>query len=1213
MLCSIFKIRNLFGLSLTICIASHLCAAQNVIVRGTVRTETGPPPPDLQVVLISKDLRPRKADVNPFTGEFVIQRVSQGSFQIVACAGKNYEPQVASVEVKGGKSPDPVPITLPYAQNRQDLRGVVKNSKNETLLALAYQCEVATTPVSAQGRYEFRGLPKPPDKYQFATRTQDGKLVLSAPIPLTEKTGEVVLSYNFDRNGRVIALNTEVFTELTNPSGNTGHLAGHVVDPQGNAVVGAIVEIVDRETNLASAAITGWEGEFSKTMPPGNYDLRVQGVGFKLYRQDDVSVAVNRATNVDMTLEVGSVAETISVASGLGLPERVLGTGFVSRQFAELPLANTDLYSISLLSPVVHNTTAGTTRLGPISINGSRPHTTSVTVDGADLKRDDVASGFQRLRLLELPFDAIAEMTISFTELAGSGSTISAVTKSGTREVHGSGFYWNRNSGLASRDFFDSDKSHLLTHNFGFTIGGPIVEERLHYFGGFEGKRELQGRPRLLSVPSPAGVAAARSVLSANGLLEDPLSTRLLQFFPTPDRPGIFSNRTLNSPHINDSDNFLIRFDPTSTNHSVSITYSFARSDQLVPLEPSFLHGFRSRSSSRTQSLSGRLSSVGLNSRLVNLIGFRYDRNHQSLFPEDRDFNPLTIGLNTGVNDPQRFGMPFIKIVGFDALGSPIEVPVRQLSTSWQFKEDLSLILGSHALVVGGDFRRAYLDSTNDAGTRGRIVFDGSNLGDPLADFLAGFPAGNSAIVRGITHRKTAFNLLSWFITDSFKPTVNLALNFGLRYGFVSPPVEEASQLSTFMTDAGGLVRIGSAQLPTLYKRDLNNFAPRIGFTLDPTGSGDITIRANWGIYFQNPSLRLFSALCPCSNSVSAGVTMNPIGDRPVFALSPSPPIPFGIGVPIFDGPALVDLSVVDQNLKNPYVHNFYAGLQQTLPIGLILETSYSGSVGRQLYRAVDINQPTPGDPATRDSRRPFSAQFPQFGAINLLTSSGRSNYHAFRVSVERPISHGWWITGGYDFSKSIDEASDPEELPQDSRNVRSERALSRFDQRHRFILSWLYEFGSSKYELFNHWQISGVVRLTSGSPFTPLISFDNSGTATFLDRPNLLANPRSRLSRTQLYTAGAFGIPPQGRFGNVGRNSLTGSGLNSFDIAILKRIGFANDRYIEFRADVFNLFNHPNFSLPNNFVDEPAFGSVVATNPDYGRRRVQVGIRLTF
>jgi hypothetical protein len=264
------------------------------------------------------------------------------------------------------------------------------------------------------------------------------------------------------------------------------------------------------------------------------------------------------------------------------------------------------------------------------------------------------------------------------------------------------------------------------------------------------------------------------------------------------------------------------------------------------------------------------------------------------------------------------------------------------------------------------------------------------------------------------------------------------------------------------------------------------------------------------------------------------------------------------------------------------------------------------------LYRTVDINQPTPGDPATRDSRRPFFSRFPQFGAINLLTSSGKSNYYTFRVSLERPLSHGLWVSGGYDFSKSIDEASDPDELPQDSGNIRAERALSRFDQRHRFVFSWLYEFGSSKYELLNDWQISGVVRLSSGNPFTPLISFDNSGTATFLDRPNLLSNPRSGLSRTQLYTAAAFGIPPGG-FGNVGRNSLTGPGLNSFDISIRKRIGFANDRFVEFRTDVFNLFNHPNFSLPNNFVDEPAFGSVVATNPDHGRRRVQVGIRLTF
>ena len=161
--------------------------------------------------------------------------------------------------------------------------------------------------------------------------------------------------------------------------------------------------------------------------------------------------------------------------------------------------------------------------------------------------------------------------------------------------------------------------------------------------------------------------------------------------------------------------------------------------------------------------------------------------------------------------------------------------------------------------------------------------------------------------------------------------------------------------------------------------------------------------------------------------------------------------------------------------------------------------------------------------------------------------------------------------------------------------------------------MSWIYDFHYSKHKWLKSWEVSGVVRAESGNPFTPLLSFDNSGTATFLDRPNLTGDPRVHGSRTQLYTASAFAIPTPGTFGNLARNSLVGPGLYSWDVSLIKRIPVFNDRYIELRAEVYNLFNHPNFRAPVNFIDEPAFGSVSATDRDHGRRKVQLGIRFTF
>jgi carboxypeptidase family protein len=1209
---SVLRIINLFLFCLIFGVTSYVCLGQSVTLKGRVRTRTLYTPQKLKVVLIDKDST-REAKVDRRDGQFFIEGVSEGTYQVAACAGTDFIPQIQeSIKVEGGKAPW-IEIKLPFATNRQTVSGPTEKGNGAVVLALAYKCEVDRTQVK-DNAYAFNDLPKPPAQYQIGTPDKSHRLITTKLLDFGPNSGKstIPLRFDSDQSGAVIALNAGPFT--TDPI-IAGQLTGRVVDPNGASAVGAIIVLTDRDTGQSRMITTNEDGAYSTTVPVGTYEVRVEALGFHVQRQEDVSVSTNQTTNLDLTLDVADVRMTVSVVdnTNVDVTQTNLGTQFESSEIKELPIPGREIFSIALAAPGV--STLGNEEKRPLSINGSSPNNLSFLVDGAEVNRGDATTSTSIQQAPELPLDSLREVTVSLDEQKELGRessrSINLVTKHGTNDVRGSAFYLNQNSKLAARDFFEIDKSHFHSHQFGFTIGGPIRMDQLHYFGAYEGTREVQARPRLLSVPSPERLASARSILAANGLMENGLSNRLLTFFPEPDRTGIFSNRTSNSAAVNDADNLLFRLDRTIEKGSIAIAYSFARTDRLFPFRTSFNPGFRTDFSGRTQSLSGTFVNI-ITSSFLSEILVRYDRNRETFLPEDHDFDPLTIGLNTGVTDPQRFGLPFIKVVGFDALGSPVELPSRQLGSSWLIRDSLALISGPHSLRFGGDVRRVSLNSNNDAGTRGRIVFDGSVLGDPLADFLAGFPAGNTGISRGDTHRQTAINAFGWFIQDELRPTRNLTLNLGLRYGYNGAPKEESDQLSSFIPEAGGLVQVGTSQLPRLYKKDLNNFAPRISIAWDLTGSGKTAIRTSWGIYFDRPSLRLFSGLCPCSNSTNAGVTMNPVGFRPVSAITPSRPIPFGIGTPIFDGPSLVDVSAVDQKLRNPYVQTFYFGIHRAITSNTVLETSYSGSVGTHLYRTIDINQPAPGDPLTRDSRRPFFSQFPQFGAINLLTSSGKSNYHALRVSVQRQLSKGLWFNGGYDFSKSIDELG-PGELPQDSRNARAERALSNFEQRHRFVLTWIYEFPSSKYEVFKGWKTAGTLRLTSGNPFTPLISFDNSGTSTFLDRPNVLGDPRSHLSRTELYSAGAFEIPPRGSFGNAGRNSLTGPGLNNLDISISKRFQLTDERYIELRTDVFNLFNHPNFRLPNNLLDEPAFGNIVATDPTYARRKFQIGIRLMF
>jgi len=1215
------RIRDFLRLCMIVCIVGPVCRAQTVIVRGTAVGAKGNPVPGTQVLLLAKGVPPRRTSANTKNGIYVFDRVTQKIFTIVACAGKDYIPGVAEdVTIKDGESSKIVPLTLVFANepdNRQTLSGIVKDKTIQTVYAWAYECQLDKTSVNQQGRWEFVKMPKPPDKFAYEVRTKDGKLLKSNAIALAEKK-EVVLRLAVNSNGVPTGLTAELASTITVDASRQGVLAGRVYDPNEAVILNARVYIKNRETNATTEVATNDSGDFQVSVPMGIYDIVVGGQGFLDSQIDNILVAGNDSTRLDVPLEINVNAAASQVSIDYKEPlirSQPNSTVIDERPIVELPLNARNLVNLMTLSPQVTTRSDDSRHAGQYSVNGSSPNSTTFILDSAELKRDDVL-GPARAAAPEVPFDAIAETNVSLHEQAelgrSSGGTVVVLTKSGTDRVNGSAFYWNRNSTLAARDFFERDKSHFLTHHFGFTIGGPIVKSKLFYFGSYEGKREQQARPRLLSVPSPAVLASARSVLSANGLSENALSTRLLTFFPAPDRDGIFHNRSLNSPVDNNADNFIVRLDNASNKRGVSLIYNFARTDQFYPVPPSFIPGFRTDLSGRTQSLTGKISEI-ITPRFVNELTIRYDRNRESFRPEDHEFNPLTIGLNSGVTDPQRFGLPLIKIAGFDALGSPFEVPARRVSSSFQVNEFLVFVRGRLRMTAGGDFRRVSAESNNDAGTRGRIVFDGSVLGNPLADFLAGLPSGNTAIVRGDTQRQLEISFANFFVQSEITARPNMMLNFGLRYGFNSSPNEKSNQLSTFIPDAG-LVQIGSGQVSKLFEKDLNNLAPRASVAWDPAHSGNFVIRAGWGLYFNSPSLSLFSALCPCPNSANAAVTMNPVGSRPVFALSPSGPIPFGPGIPIFDGPALIDLSAVATNLNNPYVHDFYGGFQWKGPSETVLEVSYSGSRGRNLYRIIDINQPSPGNPDTRDSRRPFFSRLPQFGAINLLTSSGKSNYHGLGVSLKRHISTGLWLNGSYTLSKSINEASHADELSQNSRDIGAERALSAFDQRHRFVFSWIYDLGSSsENKLLKGWQASGILTVASGNPFTPLISFDNSGTATFVDRPNVLAGARVNGSRTQLYTSTAFALPPAGSFGNAGRNSLTGPGLNSLDMKLSKRFSLANDKYFELRAEVFNVFNHPNFRLPNNFVDEPAFGSVVATDSDNGRRRFQIGIRLTF
>jgi hypothetical protein len=329
----------------------------------------------------------------------------------------------------------------------------------------------------------------------------------------------------------------------------------------------------------------------------------------------------------------------------------------------------------------------------------------------------------------------------------------------------------------------------------------------------------------------------------------------------------------------------------------------------------------------------------------------------------------------------------------------------------------------------------------------------------------------------------------------------------------------------------------------------------------------------------------------------------------------------------------------VDLNLRTPYIQNYNLNVQYEVRPGMVAQVGYVGSQGRKLFRLRDINQATPGPGATRQLRRPFNGQFPQFSFINYLETSANSNYNAFQTSLKQRLSRGLNFGLAYTYSKSIDDASNGifggtrgVAFPQDSFNLAAERAVSVFDQRQRFSANFTYDLdfltsvlGSLPKALTGGWQLGGIYTGASGLPVTPFMAnMDSSGTGELNDRPNLIGDPNSgaRRDASLWFNPMAFAAPAANSFGTSGRNTIIGPKLHIVDFSVGK-VTKINDRFsAQFRAEAFNLFNRANLSLPQVDFTQSTFGQITSTpdtdlgNPrlaDGGPRVIQFGLKLLF
>jgi hypothetical protein len=949
-----------------------------------------------------------------------------------------------------------------------------------------------------------------------------------------------------------------------------------------------------------------------------------------------------------------------------------LGTVIENRQVTGLPLDGRNFFELSLLVPGAAPAapgSAGSVRGDfAFSVNGAREDSNNFLLDGV-YNVDPKLNTFG----VRPPVDAIREFEIQTSTYdaafgRNSGAQVNVALKSGSNELHGSLYEFFRNGALDARNYFappDQPAPQYQRNQFGFSLGGPIVKDRTFFFVDYEGTRAREGITRVTNVPTlqerrgdfsaflPPGLPAGTSCNAPSGFTLPPgtfilcdrfagvrfpnnvipaerfnaIGRAIVNLYPLPNRAVPFQNFVSSPSQRDRNDSFDARLDHAiNTRSNLVFRYSFGDRDLFEPFSgPGFARvpGYGSDIPRRGQNLMVGETHV-FSPVFVNDARVAFNRVAIGVLQENMGTSINNqVGLPELSDDPRDFGLSFITVAGYSPLGDEFNNPQRSVTNTFQVLDTATYTKGRHLLKFGIDFRFNQQNGFRDVQSRGFLTFSpfAGITGNGLADLLLGLPVTTGgARVDNAQHLRT--ESYNFFINDSFRITPRFTLNAGLRYEYNSPPVDTEDRANVYDPLTESLVQVGTNGVPRGgYEADRNNFAPRIGFAWTLGDAGRTVVRAGYGIYYDQSALAPGEAL----------YFNTPYFDFNLFFPLPGLPLTLDNPFPSFFPFPLPDSALaIQRDLKTAYMQHWNLNVQQELGGSRVLEVAYVGSKGTHLLSARDINQ---GVPTTL----PFPLRpVPQFDDINILESRASSNYHSLQVRFQQRLDFGLSMLASYAWSKSIDDASGfftsagDANFPQDSFNTRAERGRSNFDVRHRLSVSYAYDlpFGKGRALLADRgwlsnvlsgWQTYGIVTLQTGRPFTVALlpEIDNSGTGRSSlgfganDRPNIVGNPNlTNRTPDQWFNTAAFAFAPPGQFGNAGRNILDGPGYQNVNMSLVKNTALSERLNLQLRAEFFNLFNHPNFDLPDNFKGSPTFGHILSAREP---RHIQFGFKLLF
>jgi len=1026
---------------------------------------------------------------------------------------------------------------------------------------------------------------------------------------------------------------------------------GQVTDQSGAVVPSATVTVTNTATSISQTTKTDSNGNYQvPALPIGTYEVEVQASGLERQRAKGLILDVGRNTVQNFQLKVAQANEVVTVESEIPVVESTtmtVGQVMDPKNVQQIPLNGRHFVDLGFLVPGSVTPPANGFLAQPIRGQGSlafntagqREDAVNFMVNGINLA--DMTNGQITFQPTIATLDEFKVDNSSYSAESGrnSGAIVNMATRSGTNSFHGEAFDFMRNNYFDARNFFNkvgAPQSQFIRNDFGGDVGGPIIKNKVFFYGSYEGLRQRQG----ITINQQVLSAAQRTAALAS---PSPTVRQLVPLIPQAnDSSGTKFIGSASAPVKLDQWTGDISYN-VSEKDRIHGYYALQKDVRTEPTDAgggSTVPGYGDQRTAQRQLFTFGESHV-FSQSLVNEARLGFNRIHIIFDPINKD-DPTKFGINGTRSGP--VGLPEINIQqgGLD-FGGVSGFPQGRGDLTSVISDTVTYLRSKHTFKFGGEGRQV-----NDNGTFSHDI--GFVQFANTTDFINGnallFTNGGDVTPHFVQRA------LGFFAMDTFKLASYLTLELGLRYEWNMTPFEKDNRWSEFLPSTAQLIQVGSSALPLLYQQNNKNFEPRLGFAWDLFHNGKTVLRSGYGWAVDQP--------LPITNPASNPPFVNALR----FAGSTSKPFTSFATLASDAAAAGAAVNTVDQNFKNAYVQSYNLNIQQEITPSTAVMLGYFGSKGTHLRQQINLNQPFYTNTTTGAQSRPFptiAANSPITPGAALGTnltdrvSNGNSNYNALWATATRRMTRNLQFSANYTWSKSLDYASQTgSAAPENSLNVRGDYGLSDFDARNRFVFSGLYELPFTGNRLVEGWRLSGVLSLQSGSPITLLNGLssttftgvstnrpDQIGPVTIVNRiitdpsnsqvgliqwlaPNSVCDPRAgacaagtsyALPVTSVNGVNIF------HFGNMRRNSVPGPDFKNLDLALAKTTRITERLRLELRAEAFDLANHPNFGFGGStrtaLAGSASFGVINSTrfpNGDSGSaRQLQFAAKMIF